>query len=194
MLLSSDRCDPAKTIVLTPPLGNREVLLRFLAERNRIMDHYHPGPSTARDDLIRHRRNAWGIGLAPETREGIVRLTEHLLHGGTVTFCPDQQPRLRGGHFIPFFGEPALTARSLARLVQTTGAAVCLGIAWRDPAGGGFHVQFRPIPLDRTADDSTLLTAVNQALETAIAEAPSQYRWSDKRFNIRPAGERKLYS
>lgn len=194
LIVAAEPRDLAGTIVLTPPLGNREVLIRFLAERARVIDHYHPAENTARDDLIRHRRNAWGVGLASENHQGISRLTDHLRQGGTVTFCPDQQPRLRGGHFVPFFGQPALTARSLARLVQTTEAAVCLGIAWRDPAGHAFRIQLRPVICDRAADDTAILAAINRALEAAIVEAPCQYRWSDKRFNIRPPGERKLYS
>lgn len=177
-------------VVLTPPLGNREAVLRYLSEQNRVIEYYHPAARTAADDRIRARRCAAGIALAPETAKGIQLLVGAVKRGDTVTLGPDQQPRLRSGCFVPFFGVPALTALALPTLLQSTGAPCFIAVAWR--VSTGFELAFHPVDSDRE-DPATLLTNINRQLEELISCAPEQYRWSDRRFNIRPPGERKLY-
>lgn len=186
-----DPATPGPLIVLTPPLGNRELVMRILGERYRVTEYYYPNSNTAVDDAIRKQRNAMGIALVPHTNDGIATLRTRLEAREVVTLCPDQQPRLRMGEFVPFFGTLALTTVALSRLVRATDASVVFGVAIREE--NGFRVHFEPCQVDAAAGDYCILHAVNRQLETIVGAWPEQYRWSDKRFNIRPAGERKVY-
>ncbi len=181
----------AGAIVLTPPLGNREAVMQFLSSNNRVVDYYHPNKRTSLDNLIRDHRTASGIALAPQTNAGVQRLIDAIRRGDTVTLCPDQQPRLRGGVFVPFFDAPALTTKALSNLIRETGAHCYIAVAERNR--DGFQLSLTPVEVDRDGDDETILSGVNASLETAIDKIPAQYRWSDRRFNIRPPGEHKLY-
>ncbi len=182
---------PGGTMVLTPPLGHRERVMRYLAEHYRTMEYYHPNSIDGMDRLIRQRRTAMGIALAPHTRAGELMMTSHLAQGHVVTLCPDQQPRLRGGLFIPLFGTPALTARSIVRMLKPTGPGLVIGVAvW---TGSQYQIQFEPCRYDPEDDPETTLRTINEALEGLIMRYPEQYRWSDRRFNIRPPGQPKIY-
>ncbi|HKI75543.1 MAG TPA: hypothetical protein VJ998_12895, partial [Pseudomonadales bacterium] len=179
------------TIVLTPPLGNREVLMRVLGSKFNVAEYYHPNSRSAVDDLIRTQRNAMGISLLPHSNAGVEILKSKLTKGEVVTLCPDQQPRLRSGEFVPFFGEPALTSTVLALLIKQTRAPVVLGAALRSRQG--FRVMLSPCPIDPGQPIPCVLTDINRHLEQAIRTHPGEYRWSDKRFNIRPPGMEKVY-
>lgn len=174
-------------IMLTPPLGHREVAMRYLGERYAPVEYYYPNSNTARDDLIRRQRTRLGIRLVPHSDEGVGVLIAQLESGGMVTICPDQQPRLRTGEFAPFFGIDALTTPVIGKIAARTGAAVLLTAAIR--TDGGFQLHFEPCPVAGYVSCS----ALNAQLEAIVRAHPMQYRWSDKRFNIRPKGETKLY-
>ncbi|XOV88715.1 MAG: lysophospholipid acyltransferase family protein [Pseudomonadota bacterium] len=182
---------PLPLIVLTPPLGNREVVMRFLGSRFRVTEFYHPASSTAVDDLIRHMRTAMGIALVPHTRAGIDHLATCLARAEVITLCPDQQPRLRSGLFVPFFGQPALTATAISELASSHGVRTVFAAAIRE--GDGFRIHFSPCDLPDCSTADRVLAAINKQLEEIIRTHPAQYRWSDKRFNIRPRGMTRPY-
>ena len=180
-------------IILTPPLGNREVLMRYLGSHHAVTEYYHPKSHTALDDLIRRHRTGMGISLVPHTSAGVATLLARLGAGELVTLCPDQQPRPGWGEFVSFFGVPALTPAALATLVRESDAAILIGAAIRN--AGGFRVMFAPCILEnRNQPDACILAQVNSQLERTIRMMPGQYRWSDKRFNIRPPGEPGIYA
>ncbi len=190
--LRRDPKNTVGTIVLTPPIGNREVIMRFLGERFRVAEYYHPNTTTSLDDLIRRQRNAMGIALLSHTLTGRARLVCRLKSGGIVTLCPDQQPRLRGGEFIPFFGCPGLTTTALPSMLRESCANLVFGIAIREKKG--FSIRFHRCdhgPSSRSGAE--ILSVINKALEGIVEADIDQYRWSDKRFNIRPPGEPKVY-
>lgn len=178
-------------VVLTPPQGNREVVMRYLGKHYPTFEYYHPNGSTALDKFIRKSRYGMGVTLYPHTREASDILSDHLCKGAVVTLCPDQQPRLRGGLFVPFFNVPALTTLALADILLRGKAKLVYGIALRTPLG--FQLVFSPIKISPHMSSLDILKTVNSELEQLIKTAPTQYRWSDKRFNIRPMGELKVY-
>ncbi|MFT4799897.1 MAG: KDO2-lipid IV(A) lauroyltransferase [Candidatus Azotimanducaceae bacterium] len=179
------------SIILTPPLASREALVRFLGNRYFTTEYYHPNTITSLDQLIRQMRESQGIALVEHGNEGKTHLIKCLKNARTITLCPDQQPRLRGGLFVPFFNLPALTTLTLPSLLRETNAELVIGIAWRE--GGQYRVSLQTIDYNLADSDDEILGAVNQKLETAIQQNPVQYRWSDKRFNIRPIGQPKIY-
>ena len=178
-------------LVLTPALGHREFLMRYLGRHYKCADYYQPHHREALDLLIRRQRSAMGIALLTRSQEGEQSLAKRLFTGDVVTFCPDQQPRLRGGEFIPFFEQPALTDKTLARLIRNTNPCLVFGAAIRE--GRGFRLHLERCELDTQASDTRILTAINSHLEKIIASYPEQYHWAEKRFNIRPRGTPRVY-
>ncbi|MCZ6502806.1 MAG: hypothetical protein O6945_09865 [Gammaproteobacteria bacterium] len=194
MLLSVEGLEnmiEGSAIVMTPPLGNREVVLRYLGQRFNTSEYYHPNSISSFDELIRQQRCSMGIALLDHTRLHRLKLLEKLRDGEVITLCPDQQPRLRSGAFIPFFGVEALTTLTLPYLLRDTYPALVFGIALREEAG--FRLHLHPCDYDTGADDKTILLDINRQFEEVVTANRNQYRWSDKRFNIRPQGAEKLY-
>ena len=184
--------DPDRgSIVLTPPLASREALMRYLGNHCFTTEYYHPNSITSLDYLIRHSRQMNGIRLVEHDDAGRKTVIDQLNLNRVATLCPDQQPRLRGGLFIPFFGLPGLTTRTLPQIIKETQPELLLGIAWRH--GNQFRITLKPLTYDATDSEEDILINVNQQLETAISQHPEQYRWSDKRFNIQPQGQPKVY-
>ena len=176
-------------VVLTPPLGNRELVMRYLGQHYHCTEYYHPHPSGALDSLIRRHRTSMGISLVDHTDGGVQVMNKELTKGHIVTLCPDQQPRVRGGQFIEFFGVPALTTTVLAQLAAQH--PIVFGVAIRET--GTFRLHFHPCKVNPAADIGIILNEINKQLEEIINPHIEQYRWSDKRFNIRPRGVAKLY-
>ena len=179
------------TIILSPPLASREALMRFLGNRYFTTEYYHPNTITSLDQVIRRARASQGIALVEHDDKGRARIVAQLNSGHVITLCPDQQPRLRGGLFVPFFDIPALTTLTLSTLLRETGAELVFGIAWRD--GNQNRISLQKFDYDLAESDHEILGAVNQQFEAAIQLNAAQYRWSDKRFNIRPIGQPKIY-
>ena len=181
------------TIVLIPPLGNRECLMGHLGEHYSCHEYYHPNKNAAVNDLIIRARTRMGIALLPHTTMSIMLLGEALRAGKVVAICPDQQPRLRGGLFIPFFGVAALTSNVIHTLVTRGHAKLVLGYAQRLADAKGFRLRFADIDVDKDLSPEALLNAVNATMQVHILPICRQYRWLDRRFNIRPKGETGLY-
>ena len=179
------------TLVLTPPLGNRETVMRYLGEHFNSMEYYHPVQSTALDRLIRKQRTRMGISLVEHTSRGLEQLTRHLGQGNVATICPDQQPRLRGGEFISFFGMPALTTKVMGSILREQSPQVVFGVGIREVSG--IRIHFHPLDYDAQQGITSLLKSINEQLEKIIKKHISQYRWADKRLNILPPAMKKLY-
>ena len=130
------------------------------------------------------------IALIEHNNNGVETLRREFTRGHAVTLRPDQQPRLRGGEFIPFFGVPALTTTVLAELLQEQAPQVVFGVGIRE--GHSFRIHFHPLHYNQTQDTSALLKEMTSQLECIINTQIAQYRWADKRLNIRPAGIKKI--
>jgi KDO2-lipid IV(A) lauroyltransferase len=178
-------------MVLTPPLGSREALFRYLGANFSVTEYYHSHSVTSLDLMIRAKRTAMGIRLVEHDQPGRNRLDQALAANQVITLCPDQQPRLRGGLFADFFGHPALTTVAIPALLRARQCPLVLGFALRD--GDGFAVHLESLEYDPAASDQALLDRLNQQLTAWISQHPHQYRWSDKRFNIQPLGYPKVY-
>lgn len=191
----SDDLEASKsgTVVLIPPLGNREYLMRHLGELYSCHEYYHPNKSAAVNDLIVRARTRMGIALVPHTTRSIRHLDEALRAGEVVAICPDQQPRLPGGLFIPFFGIAGLTTNVIHTLVTRGHARLVLGYAQRLADAKGFRLRFADIDVDKDLSPEALLSAVNETMQVHILPICRQYRWLDRRFNIRPKGQARLY-
>jgi KDO2-lipid IV(A) lauroyltransferase len=193
-LLASAKSNGQGVIVLIPPLGNREVTAVYLGSHYRVTEYYHPTKNSALDELIRRTRSRMGIALLPHTDRSVHLLIDRLKDGQLVTLCPDQQSRLSGGLFVPFFGVDALTTKVLPRLLQQSNALLIWACTERLPEGRGFRLRFSELDCCSSHSEEEILRAVGLSFQSCIETNPAQYRWADKRFNIRPTGQAKVYS
>lgn len=111
-----------------------------------------------------------------------------------VWYTPDQDFGVKHSVFAPFFGIPAATITTPARLSQVNNAAVMFIHFCRDDDKEHYRFLITP-PLDDYpgTDDVADATRINQELERLIRRAPAQYLWSHRRFKTRPAGEAEPY-
>jgi KDO2-lipid IV(A) lauroyltransferase len=100
--------------------------------------------------------------------------------------------------FVDFFGIPASTTTSIAKLALATGAAILPAFAVWEEAKNKYVVYLEPEvtydPND-TSDDAIrdLTQRITNIVEKYVRKYPEQWLWIHKRWNTRPAGEKGLY-
>lgn len=98
---------------------------------------------------------------------------------------PDQSPGRRTAVEANFFGHPALSSTSTAKLARVSGAAVVPYHPVR-LANGRYELRLEPALDDFPGDDLAAATQrVNDVIERHIRAAPEQYLWAHKRFKSR---------
>jgi Kdo2-lipid IVA lauroyltransferase/acyltransferase len=180
-------------LLLTPHLGSFEVAARAYAERygarQPITVLYRPAKKAWLAEIQATSRQRPGLDVAPANLAGVRLMLRALKRGQTVGLLPDQVPPEGQGVWAPFFGRPAYTMTFAARLAQQTGAVMVLVWCERLPRGAGFVFHQRPfgtaLPGLKEAGEAFDLqaaSAVNQAMEGLIREAPGQYLWGYNRY------------
>jgi KDO2-lipid IV(A) lauroyltransferase len=123
-------------------------------------------------------------------RNALREILRALTHGNIVGFVLDQHART-DAVWVPFFGRPAATLRSLAVIAQRTGAPVVPMFTWR--LSDGTHVvEAQPAVETETAGDSDASALHNTARYSAVVEAavrahPEQWTWIHRRWKQPPA-------
>lgn len=175
-------------IVAAPHYGSWELLVEFMAARGPFSLVYRVPETAAGDGFLRLARGGENIRLVPAEATAMRPLWRALQAGEVVGITPDQQPKLGGGEFAPFFGHAALTLSLIPKLAARTGAVVLVGYAERS-AGGDYVVRFEPAPAEIASDDVVAATAaMNAAVESVARRDFRQYQWTYKRYTIRPPG------
>ena len=113
-------------------------------------------------------------------------IAKHLKQGDMVWFGPDQDMGPKGSVFAPFFGRPACTVTTPARLARMSGAVSIFLDLHRDD-NGLYQVSFVPMPDDYPHEDEVEnARLLNRRIEDALKKHPSQYMWMHKRFKTNP--------
>ncbi|MBD3893427.1 lipid A biosynthesis acyltransferase [Hydrogenophaga sp.] len=148
--------------------------------------------NAAVDRWLRAGRLRFGQGQLIERRQGLRGAVQALRAGAALYILPDMDMGRQGSVFVPFFGIPAATVPTLARLARLTSAKVVPVISRLTPQG--YEVQVLPAWSDYPGVDVQADTALmNQRLEHMILTMPEQYYWVHRRFKTRPPGEPPLY-
>jgi KDO2-lipid IV(A) lauroyltransferase len=115
-------------------------------------------------------------------------LLKTLRSGGLVGILADQRARPPDAVVVPFFGRPAATTSSVARLVAKTGALVLPATCLRTGPGRYRYVFSAPFdaatlaPEEREVEPLTArLTAL---VESQVREAPGQWLWLHDRWRL----------
>lgn len=180
-------------LVLSPHLGNWELLNLWLASRAPLTALYQPLRDPALDAWVRRARERAGARLVPTDASGLRALLQALRTGGMAGILPDQVPPRGAGRHASFFGRPALTMTLVQRLLRSTGAEPLMATALRVPDGFELHFD-RPVGGLDDADPRRAARALNASVEQCIALAPAQYQWSYKRFKHPPPGSADPYA
>jgi KDO2-lipid IV(A) lauroyltransferase len=175
-------------IIAAPHYGNWELLVEYVASRGPLTLVYRTPESAAGDAFLRLARGGENICLVPAEANAMRPLWKALKGGGVVGVTPDQQPKLGGGEFAPFFGRQALTLSLVPRLAERSGAPVIFCYAERRE-DGRFDVHFEPASPAIASPDLAAATAVmNDHVEAIARRDLWQYQWTYKRWTLRPPG------
>ncbi len=139
------------------------------------------------DKLVQDRRQVAGNRVIG--KKNFVRSMLKALQGNqTVGVLVDQNSGLDQGVFVDFFGVPACSGTSFARLAAHTGATVIAGFAFWIESEGRYRLKFYP-PIEMSGDDVEDTARVQAAVERAVREYPDQWLWIHRRWKTRPPGE-----
>jgi len=152
---------------------------------------YRPHNNALFDYWVTRGRMRYASGLLPAAdMRAIVR---SLRSGKLVWFAPDQDQGPTHSIYAPFFGVPAATVTSTARLARMTGAAV-VPIAFHRNDDDSYELEFRAALDDfPVGDDMSDASRINAELEQSILKRPDQYMWVHRRFKTHPKGKNYLY-
>lgn len=165
--------------------------IRLLLEHPRLASMYARQKSEVLNEaMTRGRIRFQGTMLL--RNDGLRPAVRWLREGGAFYFLPDMDLGARDAVFVPFFGVPAATVTSVARLARLTGAAVVPLVTQLTDQGyvARFHEAWEGYPGD---DLEAATRAMNAFIEARVLEMPEQYLWTHKRFKTRPPGERSVY-
>jgi Kdo2-lipid IVA lauroyltransferase/acyltransferase len=186
-------------VVLSAHFGNFELLATAHAlHGHQITLIHHTQRFVAGDALMTWVRERAGVDVA--RKRSAVRAVLKVLGDGQLVGVPFDQNAKRGeAVFVPFFGEPAATSRTLARLVQRSHAIVVPVFIVRAPDNRHHRIVIQDhIPLQESADaeaDVEENTArFLRAIEGMVRRYPEQFLWQHRRYRTRPRGMAPLYA
>ncbi len=185
-----DRGGQQGLLVMSPHLGNWELLCIWLAVHGPITVMYERSDPERLAEWIRGRRARNGARLVTADRGGVRAMYRALRAGETVGLLPDQVPSRLSGVHVPFFATDALTMTLVRRLLRSTGARAVFGSARRTQSG--FALAFTDSHGLDDEDPLVAARALNSGLERCILEAPEQYQWVYKRYK-RASDGRRVY-
>jgi KDO2-lipid IV(A) lauroyltransferase len=184
----------APVILLVPHLAGLDAGFTRLACEVDMVAFYSRQKDARFGELLMRGRNRFGDQHLVSRQEGIRATLSAMRAGRPFYYLPDQDAGPRETIFVPFFGVPAATVPSLARIAQIAGARVLPCVTRMLPGAGGYVLRIDP-PWDNfpTGDLAADTRRMNAYIEQLVLEMPEQYLWMHKRFKTRPPGEERFY-
>lgn len=165
--------------------------IRFQLE-SPFASMYAMQKSRALTEAMTRGRSRFNGARMLRRNDGLRPAVKLLREGIPFYFLPDMDLGPRDAVFVPFFGVPAATVTSVARLARLGGAAVvpCVTRMTSD----GYVLRFYPAWDDFPGADLVAATRrMNRFIEERVLEMPEQYLWTHKRFKTRPDGAAPFY-
>lgn len=180
-------------ILLTAHFTTLEIAVRLAAETMDVpltaLRRPHNNPCLEAE-IDRRRRHHCGPTIDKRDVRGLLAA---LARNETVVYAADQDFTFQHA-FVPFFGVPAATLTTTARLAERSGAVVLPYWCHRDATG---HYRLRIDPPwdawpsgDATADAAHYMAMIEREARTHLP----QYLWVHRRFKTRPKGDPPLYT
>jgi len=149
------------------------------------------------ENYVDKMRTRFGSVTLDKTRSArtMFRLLEN---GKLLGILADLNVQEREGVFVDFFGVPASTTTSIARLALKTNAVVMPAFAVWEETKQKYVVYLEP-PVNYVEGDNSeenirdLTQKITNVVEKYVRQYPEQWLWIHKRWNTRPKGEKGLY-
>ena len=130
---------------------------------------YAPQDNPVIDDWVREGRQRFGAPVLVSKHEGLRSLVRGLREGAALCLLPDMDLGPRDAAFVPFFGVPAATVTSAARLARLTGAVVIPFVTRMTETG--YVAQAWPAWSDFPGEDPVAATRrMNEFIEQRVLE------------------------
>lgn len=177
-------------LLITPHLGNWELLTAYLASRGLKVHFVGRKPYDERlDSLVAAVRTSHGSSWI--SRGGAFEQLQEVLGKGEVAILLiDQDTGRVKGTFVDFFGIPAWTPTGPAVLERMTGAVIVPG-AMVHGKDNKYRIHLES-PLSTVCtgneeyDDWENTRRASFALESLIRQYPDQWTWFHRRWKTRP--------
>jgi KDO2-lipid IV(A) lauroyltransferase len=185
-------------VVLSAHFGNFELM----ATAHAMLGHqitlvHHTQRFVAGDALMTWVRERAGVDVV--RKRSAARAVLKALGDGQLVGVPfDQNAKRSEAIFVPFFGEPAATSRTPARLVEKSHAVVVPVFMVREPDNRSHRMVIQDlIPLQESADAEANIEENTRrflhAVEDMVRRHPEQFLWTHRRYRTRPRGMAPLY-
>jgi len=150
------------------------------------------------EEFVESLRSRFG-SVTLGKRESGKRLYNLLEEGKLLGILADLNAQLHDGVFVDFFGIPACTTKSIAKLALKTRTVVMPAFAVWDDEKRKYVVFLEPrieyeVTGDRDRDILEFTRQITAKVEEFVRRYPEQWLWVHKRWNTRPRGEPGLYS
>jgi KDO2-lipid IV(A) lauroyltransferase len=141
---------------------------------------YRPHNNALFDVFLKQARHRWATDVfANSQMKSIVRA---LRQGKILWFPADQDYGLQQSVMAPFFGIPAATITTPARLAKLTHSPILVLGHHRLPDQQHYQLTLQTLTDPPINNDIACATAINTALEQQIRHFPAQYMWPHRRF------------
>ncbi len=174
-------------IFLTPHMGCFEITSLYYALHHPITVLYRPPKKKWLAPLVSGRKRH-NINLAEANANGVRKLLKALKNGEAIGILPDQIPAAGEGVWADFFNKPAYTMTLASKLAEKTGATIIMAFGERLAKGQGYALHLTSVNSIATP------TLLNKAIETQIAQKPSQYYWNYNRYKVSRKSRAKLHT
>jgi len=177
--LEKARDEGRPVILVSGHFGNYDVIRAALIARGfRMGALYRPMSNPYFNKIYVETISQIGEPMFDQGRHGMAAMVKFLRSGGALAILHDQ--RIAGAEMINFFGKPARTGLSTAKLALKYGATVIPFYAIRQPDGFSFRVVSEdPIP---EGDAVEMSQALNDSLEAQIRQNMDQWLWNHRRW------------
>jgi KDO2-lipid IV(A) lauroyltransferase len=185
-------------VVLSAHFGNFELMAPAHAlHGHQITLVHHTQRFVPGDALMTWVRERAGVDVVRK-RSAVRAVLKSLADGELVGVPFDQNAKRGEAVFVPFFGEPAATSRTLARLVRKSGALVVPAFIVREPDNRHHSIVIQDlVPLQESADaEADIVENTRRFLrpiEEMVRRYPEQFLWQHRRYRTRPRGMAPLY-
>jgi KDO2-lipid IV(A) lauroyltransferase len=171
-----------------------EVGAALLGQQHTIDGMYREHKNPLFDYIQRRGRERHNLDSIAVEREDIRAMVKQLRAGRAIWYAPDQDYGAKQSIFVPLFGIQAATVPATSKFAKMGRAVVVPFTQQRLADGSGYKLVIEAPLTDFPGEsDEADCIRINQWVELAITQCPSQYLWAHRRFKSRPPGEPKLY-
>lgn len=143
------------------------------------------------DALVKSYRTGSGNRIL-DKQDFLRGILKALAANEPVGILIDQNTLSENGAFVDFFGMPACTGTTFAKLAHRTGAAVIPGYALWDAKKGKHILRFDPV-FAMTGDVVEDTARLAKHFEGVIRRDPTQWLWLHRRWKTQPEGAKSIY-